>query len=153
MNRLDFLLINLALAFYGVGAIWAHEIDIFRTWKLLDPDTFRKVQRVHWRKLPYWIFAPVGLTFAGCIALLWYYPLRSPQWLPWSAFACQAASHLLTAVMWGPWQARLSHDTAGPRGVYLSRILSTHWIRTLLITLYGILLLVWSMIAIARQGA
>jgi hypothetical protein len=25
---------NLALAFYNVGTIWAHEIDTFRSWKL-----------------------------------------------------------------------------------------------------------------------
>jgi hypothetical protein len=35
--QMTFLLANLALAFYNVGTIWAHEIDIFRTWKLLDP--------------------------------------------------------------------------------------------------------------------
>jgi len=28
-----FLLFNVALAFYNVGTIWAHEIDISRTWK------------------------------------------------------------------------------------------------------------------------
>ena len=26
------LVLNLALAFYNVGTIWAHEIDIFRSW-------------------------------------------------------------------------------------------------------------------------
>jgi hypothetical protein len=49
MNPNEFLLLNLALAFYAVGAIWAHEIDIFRSWTLLDPGTFRRLQRVHWR--------------------------------------------------------------------------------------------------------
>ena len=47
-----FLLLNLALAFYGVGAIWAHEVDIFRSWKLVDAATFHRVQAAHWRKLP-----------------------------------------------------------------------------------------------------
>jgi hypothetical protein len=45
--------------------------------------------------------------------------------------------------MWGPWQARLSHDDAGGRSVYLDQILRTHWIRTLLITAYGGILLGW----------
>jgi hypothetical protein len=35
-HRTVFLLLNLALAFYNVGTIWAHEIDIFRSWKLLE---------------------------------------------------------------------------------------------------------------------
>lgn len=64
------LLVNLALACYNVGTIWAHEVDIFRTWKLLDPATFRTVQAVHWKKLPYWVFAPVGLSLIGAVLLL-----------------------------------------------------------------------------------
>jgi hypothetical protein len=53
MNSAVFLLLNLAVAFYNVGTIWAHEVDIFRSWKLVDPASFPKVQSAHWRKLPY----------------------------------------------------------------------------------------------------
>ena len=73
-----FLLLNLALAFYNVGTIWAHEIDIFRSWKLLDPRNFHAVQRVHWRKLPYWVVTPVSLSLLGSIVLVWYHPSNSP---------------------------------------------------------------------------
>ena len=54
----DLLLLNLALAFYNVGTIWAHEVDIFRLWKLVGPDAFQQVQRVHWRKLRIGFFYP-----------------------------------------------------------------------------------------------
>ena len=103
MNSQTFLLLNLALAFYNVGTIWAHEVDIFRSWKLVDPDAFRRIQAAHWRKIPYWIFLPVGLALAGSIALIWF-------------------------------------GSASPN---LDKILSTHWIRTLLINAYGFILLVW----------
>ena len=53
MTPTVFLLLNLVLAFYNVGTIWAHEVDIFRTWKLINPEDFPKVQTAHWRKLPY----------------------------------------------------------------------------------------------------
>ncbi len=149
MTPKAFLLLNLALAFYGVGAIWAHEVDIFRSWQLLDSATFRRVQAVHWRKLPYWIFAPLFLTFMGSVALLRYHPAASPRGLIWSAFACLLASHLLTATMWGPWQAKLSHDDRGPASPYLRKILATHWIRTLLINVYGFILLVWAIRTLA----
>ena len=43
----------------------------------------------------------------------------------------------------GRWQARLSHDGRSPDNPYLSKILSTHWIRTLLISAYGVILLAW----------
>jgi hypothetical protein len=139
-----FLLINVALAFYGVGAIWAHEIDIFRSWTLLDPATFHRVQSVHWRKLPYWIFAPVALTMMGSIALIWYHPAGSPGWAIWGGLACQLAPHVLTAAFWGPWQAKLSQDARGASSPYLAKILRTHWIRTLLINAYGLVLLLWA---------
>jgi len=136
-----FLLINLALAFYNVGTIWAHEVDIFRTWKLLDPKTFAVVQSVHWKKLPYWVFIPVGVSFIGSIALLWYHPDKIPVWETWLAFGFQILSHSLTSAFWGRWQAKLSKDKLGGASPFLRLILKTHWIRTALISAYGLTLL------------
>jgi hypothetical protein len=149
MNVNILLLLNLALAFYLVGAIWAHEIDIFRSWKLIDAKDFGTVQSVHWRKLPYWIFMPLGLALAGSIALILYHPRASPNWAIWGNLACQLVSHLLTAIYWGRWQAKLSHDERGPASPYLAKILATHWIRTLLINAYGLILLGWAIRALA----
>lgn len=145
MNPTVFLLLNVALAFYGVGAIWAHKVDIFRSWKLIgDRDTFRRVQSAHWRKLPYWVFAPVGLTLIGSVALIWYHPAGSPAWGIWGGLATQLAPHVLTAALWGPWQVRLSEDSRGSASPCLTRILSTHWMRTLLINAYAAILLLWT---------
>jgi hypothetical protein len=80
MPKEVFLLMNLVLAFYNVGTIWAHEVDIFRSGKLLDPKTFTAVQGVHWKKLPCWIFIPVGLALIGSIGLLLVPPLQD-SWL------------------------------------------------------------------------
>ena len=144
MNGNVLLLLNLALAFYSVGTIWAHEVDIFRSWKLLDPVTFRRVQTVHWRKLPYWVFAPLAFMLGGSIALLSVHPAGSSPCFGWIALGVQSASHFLTAILWGPWQAGLSRDDRGAAGPYLRRILATHWIRTLLINVYGLILLMWA---------
>jgi hypothetical protein len=65
MNPTVFLLLNVALAFYLVGAIWAIEVDIFRSWKFISANDFHVVQTLHWRKLPYWVFAPLGLALIG----------------------------------------------------------------------------------------
>lgn len=136
-----FLLANLALSFYLAGAIWAVEVDIFRTWKLIDPKDFPRVQDVHWRKLPYWVFAPLALALAGSISLIWYHPAGSPAWGIAGNLACQVLSLALTAMFWGRWQAKLSKDPAGSRSVYLIKILKTHWIRTALISAYAVILL------------
>jgi hypothetical protein len=101
-----FLLANLALAFYLVGAIWAHEVDIFRSWKLIDSKDFATVQAAHWRKIPFWIFSPLGLALIGSIVLIWHHPAGSPSWAIWGNLGCQVSSLLLTAIFWGRWQAK-----------------------------------------------
>jgi hypothetical protein len=150
MNSRTFLLLNLALAFYNVGTIWAHEVDIFRSWKLVDPEAFPRIQAAHWRKIPYWIFLPVGLALAGSIALIWYHPDHSPVWAIWCAPACLVASCILTGPLWGRWQAKLSKDPLGSASPNLDKILSTHWIRTLLINAYGFILLAWLVECVGR---
>ena len=141
MSKETFLILNLALAFYNVGTIWAHEIDIFRSWKLLDPKSFHSIQLVHWRKLPYWVFIPVGISFVGSIILFWYHPGNIPVEEIWIAFGIQLLSHILTALFWGQWQAKLAKDDLGSTSPWLGKILSTHWVRTLLINAYGLMLL------------
>jgi hypothetical protein len=138
-----FLLLGVcALAWYNVGTIWAHEVDIFRSWRLVDPTAFRAIQVAHWRKLPYWVFLPVGLTLVGSVLLLWEHPSAVPAWPLLGNAACQLLSLALTAATWGPWQAALSRDPLGSASPYLKRILRTHWLRTLLITAGGCFLLV-----------
>jgi hypothetical protein len=143
MNPLVFLVLNLALGCYNAGTIWAMETDIFRSWKLVGSQEFHTVQEVHWRKLPYWIFTPVGLALAGSVALIWYHPLGSPAWAIWGVPAAQSLSLVLTAIFWGPWQARLSKDPLGPQSAYLDKILRTHWVRTFLINASALILLAW----------
>lgn len=143
-NRMIFLLCNLALAFYNVGTIWAHEMDIFRAWTLLDADTFQKVQGRHWRKLPYWVFTPVGLSLMGSIALIWYHPNASPGWAIWGNLVLLLVSHVLTVVFWGPLQAKLSKDPLGSTSPFLYKILRTHWIRTALINGHALTLFIWA---------
>src|SRR5215471_13049841 len=104
MSSRVLLLLNLALAFYLVGAIWAIEVDIFRSWRLVDPKDFHTIQSVHWRKLPYWVFTPLGLALVGSIVLIWCHPKASPLWAIWGNLGCQLASHTLTTIWWGPWQ-------------------------------------------------
>ena len=141
MTKEIFLLLNLVVAYYNVGTIWAHEIDIFRTWKLIDSKSFHEVQSVHWKKLPFWVFIPVALSFIGSIVLFWYHPDKIPEWEIRSAFAVQLLSHILTAIFWGRWQAKLSKDPLGGASPWLAKILKTHWIRTALINAYGLILL------------
>ena len=141
MSKETFLVFNLALAFYNVGTIWAHEIDIFRSWRLLDPKTFHSVQSLHWKKIPYWVFIPVGIALAGSIVLFWYHPDSIPVAEVVFTFVFQLLSLVLTAFFGGRWQAKLSKDESGGASLWLGKILKTHWIRTALINAYALMLL------------
>ena len=144
-----FLLANLALSFYLAGAIWAIEVDIFRSWRLVNAGDFPAVQEAHWRKLRFWVFIPLGLALTGSIALVWFHPAGSPSWAIRGNLGCQLLSHLLTALCWGRWQAKLSKDSAGSNSIYLTKILRTHWIRTALINAYAIILFTWALIVLS----
>jgi hypothetical protein len=144
MNSTIFLLLNLVIGFYNVGTIWAIEVDIFRSWKLVGSEEFHTVQKVHWKKLPYWIFTPVGLALLGSVLLFWYHPSGSPAWAIWGVFLSQTLSLVLTAIFWGQWQAKLSKDPAGSKSLYLAKILRTHWVRTFLINASAVIMLIWA---------
>jgi uncharacterized membrane protein YfcA len=138
-----FLFANLALGFYNMGTIWAHEIDTFRTWAIIGTGEFHRVQQTHWKKLPYWVFAPVAFGLVGSAVLVRYHPSPSPNWIIGLPLLFQGLSIVLTAILWGPWQAKLSQDPLGSQSPCLAKILKTHWVRTLLVNANAATLLTW----------
>jgi hypothetical protein len=64
-------------------------------------------------------------------------------WAIWANLTCQALAIILTAILWGQWQAKLSKDPLGSQSPYLTKILATHWVRTLLINADALILLTW----------
>jgi len=104
----------------------------------------QKCKRHIGEKLPYGIFTLVGLALCGGVALVWYHPTSSPVWAIWANLICQALAIVLTAILWGQWQAKLSKDPLGSRSPYLTKILATHWLRTLLINADALILLTWA---------
>lgn len=133
-----------------MGAIWAHEIDIFRSWRLISREDFVRIQTAHWRKLPYWIFTPLGLALLGSAGV----DLVSSPDFAWlgDLGKSERSTHIPFSDrdFLGKWQSQLSKDERGPESSYLTKILSTHWIRTLLINAYGGILLAWAIRAFAR---
>jgi hypothetical protein len=147
--QLDFLLFNLALGFYNTGIIFAHEIDIFRSWKFIDKKDFHEVQLAHWKKLPYWVLSPAGLALVDAFVPFLFHPNDSPGWAIYGVLVCQILATLLTAIFWGRWQGRLADDDLGPKSPYLDKILKTHWIRTLLISLSAIIFFLWTLTVVS----
>ena len=149
--RLLFLLANLALAFFVAGFVWAHQIEIFRAWRLLDAASFRAVHAAHFRTLPLWI-AAIVLGAAGSVALIGYHPAGSPAWAIRSGIALQVLTQALTVRFWGRWQSTLRTDPAGPASPHLRRLIRTHWLRAVLVTAYAGVLAAWVVLVLRGRG-
>ena len=149
--RTIFLLANVALAFTIVGFVWAHQVEIFRSWRLIDARSFRAVHAAHWQTLPIWV-VPIGLGLAGSIALIWYHPAGSPAWAIWASVLCQVITQVLTLFFWGRWQAQLRGDSNGPASPVLDRLIRTHWLRAVLTSAYAAILIVWT-VTVLRPDA
>ena len=91
---------------------------------------------------------PIGFALIGGVLLIWYHPANTPSFAIYGALISQMLALILTALLWGRWQARLAEDPLGPRSPYLNRILRTHWIRTLLISAYAVFLLIATIAAL-----
>jgi len=148
--RTIFLLANVALAFLIAGFVWAHQLEIFRSWRLIDAKSFRAVHDAHWRTLPIWAVA-IGLGLAGSIALIWYHPTGTPAWAIWASVLCQVLTQVLTLFFWGRWQAQLRSGLSGPDSPVLDRLVRTHWVRAGLISANALILVLW-MVTVLRRG-
>ena len=149
--RTVFLLANLALAFFIAGFVWAHQIEIFRAWRLLDEKSFRAVHAAHSRTLPVWVTAIV-LSAAGSVALIFWHPAGSPAAAIRAAVACQVLTQILTVLFWGRWQSALRTDPAGPASPLLARLIRTHWLRAVLVSAYAGVLAAWMVIVLRARA-
>ena len=91
-----------------------------------------------------------GATIFLLANMALYHPACSRSWAIWANLLSQLCSHLGTAIFWGPWQARLSKDPLAAQSPILQKILRTHWVRALLINIYGIDLFVWMVVVVVR---
>src|SRR5262245_19707461 len=77
---------------HHLGARGRHLPD----WRLVPAASFHAVQTIHWHKLPYWVFLPVGLTLLGSTVLVWYHPPLVPRLALVGNAVCQLLSVVLT---------------------------------------------------------
>ncbi len=131
------LVITTALAWYQVGFVWLVQVVAWPLFAYVGPNEFDRYHQAWWRGIRYILFLPSGLTFIGNIVLLFVRPNGVPEWLLALALGLFVSMYVLTAVWYGPEQARLT-DPASAR---LSRLNRSHWARTALVSAYGFCLL------------
>ncbi|MDB4940263.1 MAG: hypothetical protein JWO40_688 [Candidatus Doudnabacteria bacterium] len=129
-----------ALSFYGIGLIWSMELITLRSWMVVDDtELFHKVRGVHWRVLPYLVFIPTGILVLCSTILLWVHPAKILFPLLLLAVLIQYMILVLTGSMWGRWERKISAEHQSSTSPLMKRLRETHWIRTALITLNGLI--------------
>lgn len=141
------MLVNLALSFYNVAIIWVMQLDVFYTWRYIPSELVGQAQGEHFGKLFITVFPQAVLATLISGVLL----TRRPPGIPKSplvfGFGLQMLVWLLTALLWGRWQAQIAvapsggtQPLLGPANYERYQVLiETHWIRVGMITAYAIL--------------
>lgn len=139
MHFSDWLLVlTLSLAWYHVGIIWLVQIIAWPIFGFVGRDQFEAYHQAWWRGIRYVIFVPNGFTLLGSILLLHFRPIGVPEGVLVTGLVLYLVMYVLTAVWYGPQQAKMK-TTDSPRFQLLNR---TNWIRTWLISGYGVSLTV-----------
>ncbi len=134
----------LILSLYGVGLIWSVQLIIFPSWRMLaDADQLYRIRLDYWRKLPYLVFIPIGILFIMTILLVIIHPPSAPPGLLWAALIVQLIINILTGLTWARWERRISMERLTPGDPLLERLVKTHWLRTLLVTMNA-LFIIWA---------
>ncbi len=135
MTFVDWLLLcTMALAWYHVGFVWLVQVVAWPLFAYVGPAEFNAYHWAWWRGIRYILFIPSGLSFVGSVLLLFFHPPQVPLWILAAGLALYVLMYALTAVWFGPQQAKLS-DTKSPQ---FALIIKTHWARTALVSAYGL---------------
>ena len=138
MHFSDWLLVGtLALVWYHVGIVWLVQVVAWPLFGYVGHSEFEAYHQAWWHGIRYVIFVPGAFALTGGILLLRYRPAGTPDWLLGAGLGLYVLMCVLTAVWWGPQQAKMK-TTASPTFGLLNR---THWIRTALVSGYGLALL------------
>lgn len=134
MTLADWVLIaTTAFAWYHVGFVWLVQVVAWPLFAYVGQREFDAYHRAWWSGIRYILFVPSGLTFLGGLYLVMAPPTGVPVWLLAFGFGMYVLMYVLTALWWGPQQAKLT-DTRSPR---FSLIIRTHWLRTALVSAYA----------------
>ncbi len=147
MNKAQWaLLITFAASFYSVGTIWMTQFG-WRLWTYVAPADFAAYHAAWWSMIKPVIFPVEAVAVSGSIAMIWW----RPEGVDAMSVGINVALHLivyaLTAAFWGRWQAQTHYARLPDGSLYpmYARVMSTHWIRGILVTANG-LLPFWMMI-------
>jgi hypothetical protein len=153
------MLINLCLAMCGVGQVWLVQVSSYPLWAHVGEGEFRDYHIAWWHSIWFPIFIPVGLSILCTMSLFWFRPGEVSRASVWSLIIILILTYGLTTIWWAPLMALIgasAEEIPGilgwapllrflglenySQGELMQMLLSTHWLRLALVTLYGILI-------------
>lgn len=133
------MLTHLALTWLMVGVIWIVQLVQYPLFKLVPPTSLPAFAQAHASGISLLVAPAMLLEVASGLALLWLVPkgLGLTFWL-WVGMVLLAGIWLATALLSVPCHQQLA---VGYDVNVIERLVATNWVRTLLWSLRGLLVL------------
>ena len=133
------LLICLAATFYLVGLIWVIQLLQYPLFAHVGEANFLTYHAEHSRRIVIALSLPVLLVFGSAFWLLFVRPAGVPVWAVWLNLVLTFAFWIVTALIQVPRHAQLG---SGFQADIVAVLVASNWLRTVLWTAQGFLL-VW----------
>ncbi len=138
------LLICLVSTYYFVGLIWTIQLVQYPLFAAVGQESFLAYHAQHSQRIVFALGLPFLLSFISACLLFWLHPISVPLWVILLNLLLACSAWVITGLIHVPLHRSLG---AGYSALIIQRLVSTNWLRTIVWTMQGLLLL-W-MLAIA----
>ncbi len=138
------LLICLVSTCYFVGLIWTIQLVQYPLFAAVGQESFLAYHAQHSQRIVFALGLPFLLGFASALLLFWFHPISAPLWSIVLNLLLACSVWVLTALISVPLHRSLGD---GYSAIIIQRLIATNWLRTIVWTAQGLLLL-W-MLAVA----
>ena len=132
------LLICLIATFYFVGLIWTIQILSYPLFQKVGRDAFAEYHAAHSRRITTLLGLPLLLVFVSSLLMLWIRPALVPLWAVLLNCVLGASVWIMTAFVHVPLHSSLGRSYSLAT---MNALVSTNWLRTIVWTAQGLLLL------------
>ena len=135
------LLICLIATFYFVGLIWTIQILSYPLFQMVGRESFTAYHTAHSQRITLILGLPLLLVFVSSLLMLWIRPANVPLWTVLLNGILGGGVWIMTAFIHVPLHSKLGQNYSTHT---MQALVSTNWLRTLVWTAQGLLLL-WMM--------
>ncbi len=135
------LLICLIATFYFVGLIWTIQMLSYPLFRMVGQESFAVYHAAHSRRIVFILGLPLLLVFFSSLLMLWIRPANVPLWAVLLNGVLGGGVWVMTAFIHVPLHSKLGQTYSTDT---MRALVSTNWLRTIVWTAQGILLL-WMM--------